>query len=141
MNDQLGEVRHHLDAALAYLDIDADLERLVNPRHTDHDRHRYLPTKPAAAVAKAREEIAAALTLLGEEPDSPYVGIQAGVDGLRHIEEMLEGMIEQPSSASPPARFPESGRQTLKDVRDAIEAVGRSRYGLGFGWPIDEQSI
>ena len=58
---QLRGVRAHLDSALGHLDIDDYLDRLVNPRHTDHDRHAFLPSKVATAVAAAREELRAAI--------------------------------------------------------------------------------
>jgi len=54
----------HLEAALKRLDIDDELDRLVNPRHTDHDRHAYLPRKIADQVAAARREIQKALDAL-----------------------------------------------------------------------------
>ena len=47
MSASLSRVRHHIEAALAALNIDDELDRLVNPRHTDHDRHLYLPRKIA----------------------------------------------------------------------------------------------
>jgi hypothetical protein len=57
----LSQVRSHLEAALAELNIDDELNRLVNPRHTDHDRHAYLPRRVADAIARARSEVEAAL--------------------------------------------------------------------------------
>lgn len=56
MSASVGRVRPHVEAALAALNIDEELDRLVNPRHTDHDRHAYLPSKVADAVARARSE-------------------------------------------------------------------------------------
>jgi len=53
--------RSHLEAALALLDLDVELDRLIEPRHTDHDRHVYLPRKVAEQIAEARREIRAAL--------------------------------------------------------------------------------
>jgi len=61
MRASLSRVRHHVEAALAALNIDEELDRLVNPRHTDHDRHAYLPSKVADAVARARSELEEAL--------------------------------------------------------------------------------
>jgi hypothetical protein len=58
-------LRAHLEAALKRLDIDDELDRLVNPRHTDHDRHAYLPRKIADQVAAARRDIQKALDALG----------------------------------------------------------------------------
>ena len=43
------------------------MDRLLNPRHTDHDRHAYLPQKVAAEISKARAEIQAALDELPKE--------------------------------------------------------------------------
>jgi len=43
------------------LNLEDELDRLINPRHTDHDRHVYLPKKVAEQIAKARQEIQAAL--------------------------------------------------------------------------------
>jgi hypothetical protein len=57
-------LRAHLEAALKRLDIDDELDRLVNPRHTDHDRHAYLPRKIADQVEAARREIQKALDAL-----------------------------------------------------------------------------
>jgi hypothetical protein len=53
--------RSHLEAALALLDLDVELDRLIEPRHTDHDRHVYLPRKVGEQIAAARREIQAAL--------------------------------------------------------------------------------
>lgn len=64
MNDHLREIRSHIDAAEAFLDMDDELDRLLNPRHTDHDRHVYLPTKVAENLAAARRELEAALAEL-----------------------------------------------------------------------------
>lgn len=61
MRDRLGEIRAHVDAAHAYLDMDHELDRLLSPRHTDHDRHVYLPTRVAENLAAARRELEAAL--------------------------------------------------------------------------------
>jgi len=36
-------IRTHLEKALAHLNLDDELDRLINPRHTDHDRHAFLP--------------------------------------------------------------------------------------------------
>ncbi len=57
----MSEISRHLAAALEHLTLDDDLDRLINPRHTDHDRHVYLPTKIASEIAAARREIQAAL--------------------------------------------------------------------------------
>ena len=54
-------IRAHLESALARLNVGAELDRLIEPRHTDHDRHMYLPRKVAEEIAKAREEIQAAI--------------------------------------------------------------------------------
>jgi len=66
MSGDPSQVRQHLEAAIAALNIDDELDRLVNPRHTDHDRHAYLPTKVASAVAQARSELQGALQALEE---------------------------------------------------------------------------
>ena len=55
------KIRTHLEVALAHLNLDDELDRLLNPRHTDHDRHAYLPRQVADAISKAREEIQGAL--------------------------------------------------------------------------------
>jgi hypothetical protein len=57
--------RSHLEAALELLELSEELDRLVNPRHTDHDRHTYLPRKIADRIAAARREIQAAADALG----------------------------------------------------------------------------
>jgi hypothetical protein len=57
-------IRRHLEIALAHLNLDDELDRLLNPRHTDHDLHAYLPQKVAAEVLEARKEIQAALDSL-----------------------------------------------------------------------------
>ena len=62
----LQSIRSHIDAALAHLNIDDELDRLVNPRHTDHDRHVYLPKKVADEMAAARREIQVAIDELKE---------------------------------------------------------------------------
>jgi hypothetical protein len=54
-------VRERLETALAHLNIDDELDRLVNPRHTDHDQHAYLPKKVADKISTARRDIQAAL--------------------------------------------------------------------------------
>jgi hypothetical protein len=66
MNAGLSRVRHHVEAALAALNIDDELDRLVNPRHTDHDRHAYLPNRVVDAVARARSELESALQAFDE---------------------------------------------------------------------------
>jgi hypothetical protein len=58
-------VRSHLEAALDLLKLSEELDRLVNPSHTDHDRHAYLPRKVADRIAAARREIQAAIDALG----------------------------------------------------------------------------
>ena len=57
----MSQIRKRLETALALLNLDDELDRLINPRHTDHDRHVYLPKKVAAQISKARQEIQAAL--------------------------------------------------------------------------------
>jgi hypothetical protein len=57
----LSRVRSHFEAALAELNIDDELNRLVNPRDNNHDRHAYLPRRVADAIARARSEVEAAL--------------------------------------------------------------------------------
>jgi hypothetical protein len=57
-------IRNHLEAALDLLKLNEELDRLMNPRHTDHDRHVYLPRKVADQIAAARHEIEAALDAL-----------------------------------------------------------------------------
>lgn len=59
-------VGQHLEAALGHLDVDDLLDRLLNPRHTDHDLHVFVPAKLAAQVALARREIQAAIELLAK---------------------------------------------------------------------------
>lgn len=61
-------IRARLESALARLNVDAELDRLVEPRHTDHDRHVYLPRKVAEEIAAARREIQAAIDELTAEP-------------------------------------------------------------------------
>jgi hypothetical protein len=63
----LKQVRRHLEAALGHLNLDDELDRLVNPRHTDHDRHVYLLTKVAKEIAAAREAVQAAIEALEKE--------------------------------------------------------------------------
>jgi hypothetical protein len=58
-------VRTHLEAALDLLKLSEELDRLINPRHTDHDRHVYVPRKIADRIAAARLEIETALDALG----------------------------------------------------------------------------
>jgi hypothetical protein len=58
-------VRSHLEAALDLLKLSEELDRLINPRHTDHDRHTFLPRKIADRIAAARREIQTALDDLG----------------------------------------------------------------------------
>jgi hypothetical protein len=66
MSASLSRVRRHVEAALAALNIDDELDRLVNPRHTDHDRHAYLPKRVVDAVAHARSELEGALQAFDE---------------------------------------------------------------------------
>jgi len=70
MTGDLSRIRRHLKAALAALDVDDELDRLINPRHTDHDRHAYLPKRVADAVARARSELKGALQALDDEGKS-----------------------------------------------------------------------
>jgi hypothetical protein len=63
----MAEIRSRLESALSHLNLDDELDRLVNPRHTDHDRHAYLPQKVADEIAKAKKEIQAALDGLPDE--------------------------------------------------------------------------
>ena len=58
-------MRNHLETALELLKLSEELDRLTNPRHTDHDRHVFLPRKIADRVVAARREIEAALDALG----------------------------------------------------------------------------
>jgi hypothetical protein len=71
MSASLSRVRHHIEAALAALNIDDELDRLVNPRHTDHDRHAFLPNRVAGAVARARAELEGALQAFDEGESGP----------------------------------------------------------------------
>lgn len=61
------KVRIHLENAMAYLNIDDELDRLVSPRHTDKDALVYLPRRVAKDVANARREIQAALEELPKD--------------------------------------------------------------------------
>ena len=60
-------VLSHIEAALAHLNLDEEIDRLVSPRHTDHDRHVYLPRKVAEEFAAARRELLAAIDELTAE--------------------------------------------------------------------------
>lgn len=64
---QMEEVRAHLSRALSHLQVDADLRKLLNPRHTDHDHHIYTPKTVARSLIAARREIYAALAGLERE--------------------------------------------------------------------------
>lgn len=77
MNDRLRAIRSHVDAALAYLDIDDELDRLIHPRHTDLDNRAYLPRRVAENLAAARRELEAALDKL-RSALSPAVPDQPG---------------------------------------------------------------
>jgi hypothetical protein len=66
MSGDQSRVRHHLEAAIAALNLDDELDRLINPRHTDHDRHAYLPKRVADAIAHARSELEGALQAFDE---------------------------------------------------------------------------
>jgi len=63
----LERARIHLRNALAYLNIDHELDRLTDPRHTDKDALVYLPRRVARDVANARREIHAALDELSKD--------------------------------------------------------------------------
>ena len=63
----MSKVRIHLENAMAYLNIDPELDRLVSPRHTDKDALVYLPRRVAKDVANARHEIQAALEELPKD--------------------------------------------------------------------------
>jgi hypothetical protein len=65
----VSKVRIHLENAMAYLNIDQELDRLVSPRHTDKDALVFLPARVAKDVVSARREIKAALDELPK--DSP----------------------------------------------------------------------
>ncbi len=75
MSASLSRVRRHIEAALAALNIDDELDRLVKPRHTDHDRHAFLPNRVADAVARGRSELEGALQALddGESGHEPPI--------------------------------------------------------------------
>jgi len=64
----VSKVRIHLEKAIALLDIDQELDRLVSPRHTDKDALVFLPTRVASDVVSARREIEAALDELAKDP-------------------------------------------------------------------------
>ena len=66
-HDQLRSVRSHIDAALQHLDIDDELDRMLNPRHTDLDNRAYLPRKVAQEFAAVRRELEAALAELSKD--------------------------------------------------------------------------
>jgi hypothetical protein len=51
----------HVKAALGHLNLYDESARLLHPRHTDHDRHIYLPQRAAQEFAAARREIQAAM--------------------------------------------------------------------------------
>jgi hypothetical protein len=63
----MSKVRIHLEKAIALLDIDQELDRLVSPRHTDKDALVFLPTRVAKDVVSARREIEAALDELAKD--------------------------------------------------------------------------
>ena len=66
MSGDLRRVSHPLEAAIAALNLDDELDRLINPRHTDHDRHAYLPKRVADAIAHARSELEGAIQAFDE---------------------------------------------------------------------------
>ena len=75
MEDRQRSVRDHLETALSHLDIDQQVDRLQRHRHTDHDRHIYLPNHVARELSVAYDELEAALAELwsitsppGQEP-------------------------------------------------------------------------
>ncbi len=61
------KVRSHLETALAHLNLDDELDRLVSPRHTDKEALVYLPRRVAKDIASARREIQAALDELSKD--------------------------------------------------------------------------
>ena len=63
----MATARERLESALAHLNLDDELDRLVAPRHTDHDRHAYLPKKVVEEIDAARREIQAALVELSQD--------------------------------------------------------------------------
>ena len=63
----MSKVRIHLENAIAYLNIDPELDRLVSPRHSDKDALVFLPRRVAKDVANARREIQAALEELAKD--------------------------------------------------------------------------
>jgi MoxR-like ATPase len=40
---------------------------MLNPRHTDHDRHAFLPKKVADEISRARKDIQSALDELPKD--------------------------------------------------------------------------
>ena len=63
----MNKARKHLESALTHLNLDDELDRMLNPRHTDHDRHAYLPQKVADEISRARKEIQSALDELPKD--------------------------------------------------------------------------
>ena len=65
--DVVTKARKHLESALVHLNLDDELDRMLNPRHTDHDRHAFLPKKVADEISRARKEIQSALDELPKD--------------------------------------------------------------------------
>jgi hypothetical protein len=61
------KARKHLESALVHLNLDDELDRMLNPRHTDHDRHAFLPKKVADEISRARKDIQSALDELPKD--------------------------------------------------------------------------
>jgi hypothetical protein len=65
----MSKIRLHLLNALNYLSIDAELDRLTAPRHSDKEVLLYLPRRVAKDVVNARREIEAAIDELSRSAD------------------------------------------------------------------------
>jgi hypothetical protein len=63
---ELANIKAQLDTALANLPSDEKFDRLINPRHTDHGRHVYLPNILINGVAATRRELEAAIQELSK---------------------------------------------------------------------------
>ena len=120
----MDDLRARLRLALEKLEeTDRLLHRLVNPSHTDHDRHVYLPRTALSQVALARGEIEGALSRLNAESDPMHQVLEVAAGRLLDIEHLLDAMIERRSPADPPAALSPSAGQVLDDVRSSLRAA------------------
>ncbi len=117
----MATVRERLESALAHLSLDDELDRLANPRHTDHDRHVYLPKKVADQIAAARREIHVANAQLQVDDLAASHSLAGVRSRLSRAEELLDRIVQPQRTYDTPTRNAGLARDELAAARTAIQ--------------------